>query len=513
MEQRAKPRKQYQSAGYVTSGAVFYGTLLFFIARFFTFVQLFVDAYDRKQLNQAPPENFTFFGILGSLLVLCVIAWTFILLLRYRRRLTRLRRGNLYLLLNVLFVAWGAIQAIGNFIEMVSFFEFVYLLDFITLVAALIIPPVLLQIADRMQEPARDTELLISAIAATALAVVAALIVSLVLRESYTTMQLVRELMFRAGIILFGVAALQKALKLRSEPIAYTPKAPKPKPEPKVKEPKTKAQKPDKRGRIECPDCGKKVYPGTERCPRCGFDMNTPSLFDDDEDDGEEELAEDLPDEAEAPVEEEAEATPEEETPEPEPEPQKPTHIDTCPRCGKNIPVFLTTCPHCGYYPGDPLEPPKESEKKPAAPTVIPTVPTPEEENICTKCGKRIPGGLATCPYCGHHPDDDKIPERPAGSPENAQNADDIELFDDEEIYCPRCDRPVARGTQICPHCGYPFPDETTQRTRTATPKLPRVPDPKHLTEKNSIRCPECGRRYSAARDICPYCGFSLYED
>ncbi len=512
MEQRAKPKKQYQSASYVTSSAVFYGTLLFLIARFFTFVQLFIDAYNRKQLNQAPPENFTLFGILGSLLVLAVITWTFILLMRYRRRMTRLRRGNLYLLLNLLFVTWGLIQAISYFVEMVLFFEFVYLLDFMTLVAALIVVPVLLQFADRMQEPAQDTALLASSISATVLAVIAALIVSLVLRKSYTTMQLVRELMFRAGIILFGVAGIQKAMKLRSEPIAYVPKAPKPKKEPKVKIPKVKEQKPDKRGRIECPDCGKRLNPDVERCPRCVFDMSVPSLFDDDDEDEfdlEEEELDDLTAEAELPAEEE---TVFEEEPT-EPEPQEPSHIDVCPRCGKSIPPFLTTCPHCGYYPGDPLELPKEPEKQQVAPPAIPTVPTPEEENICAKCGKRIPGGLATCPYCGYHPDDDKIPARPAGNPENAPNAESTELFE-EEIYCPRCDRPVTKGTEICPHCGYPFPDESTRRTsRTAAPKLPRVPDPKRLTEKNSIKCPECGRRYSAARDICPYCGFSLYED
>ena len=511
MEQRAKPRKQYQSASYLTSSAVFYGTLLFLVARFFTFFQLFADAYNRKQLSQAPPENFTFFGILGSFLVLAVIAWAFVLLVRHRRRMTRLRRGNLYLLLNILFVAWGLIQAISYFVEMVLFFEFVYLLDFITLIAALIVPPVLLQIADRMQEPAQDTALLVSAISSTALAVVAALIVSLVLRKSYTTLQLVRELMFRAGIILFGIAGLQKAMKLRSEPIAYTPKAPKPKKEPKVTEPKIKEQKPDKHGRIECPDCGKKLYLGTERCPRCGFDMNTPSLFDDDDAADMEEAQETPPDDPSIEAEAVAAEEPVPEKP-PEPEPQKPTHIDVCPRCGKNIPDVLTTCPHCGYYPGDPMELPKAPPKKQAAAPVIPTIPMPQEENICPNCGKRIPGGLATCPYCGFHPDDQRASGKAPGNPDGTRAADGIDLFD-EEIYCPRCDRPVAKGTQICPHCGYPFPDETTRRTRTATAKLPRVPDPKRLTEKNSIKCPECGRRYSAARDVCPYCGFSLYED
>jgi heme A synthase len=155
MERRAKPRRQYQSASYVTSNAVFYGTLLFVIARTFTFFQLFADAYNRKQLDQAPPENFTFLGIVGSVLVLGVIVWTFVLLLRVRRRQTRLRRGNLYLLLNVLFVAWGLIQSISTLVEMILFFEFIYLLDFLTLAAALIVPSVLLQLATERRNPRR----------------------------------------------------------------------------------------------------------------------------------------------------------------------------------------------------------------------------------------------------------------------------------------------------------------------------------------------------------------------
>jgi predicted amidophosphoribosyltransferase len=503
MERRAKSKKVYQSAGYVTSHAVFYGTLLFFIARVFSFFQLFVDAYNRHKLGQAPPENFTVLGVLGSFFMLLVITAAFLLLIQYRRKRLRIRRGNLYLLLNALFVVWGLIPAIRYFINMLLFFEFVYMLDVLSLAAALVVPSVLLQLSDRLQEPPHEAALLYSSIGATMLSVASALIVTLVLRKSYTSFQLVRELMFRGGIILFGVAGLQKALRLRVEPLnvyAAKPAAEKPKPvKPEKPEPK-----PDPSGRIECPDCGKKLKPGTQVCPRCGFDMNTPSLFDDDDERNDELLSEEAQDEPavteEGPTEEPA-------PPEPQPEPKPPVKNDICPRCGKKIPPFLSTCPHCGYFPGDPLEMPPEPETQTPWETPPPkevAAPASEERN-CLKCGRRIPGGLATCPYCGYHPADDEP------TPKREQASEHVP--DRPDVSCPRCGNMVAHGTQICPHCGYPFPDETTRHPRPAAPKLPRVPDPKRLTEKNSIVCPECGRRYSAARDICPYCGFNLYED
>jgi len=506
MERRVKSRKVYQSASYVTSHAVFYGTLLFFIARVFRFLQLFADAYNRNKLGQAPPENFTLFGILGSALVLAVITITFVLLVQYRRKKLRLRRGNFYLLLNLLFIVWGLIQAISYFVEMILFFEFVYLLDFLSLAAALVVPSVLLQLSDRLQEPPQDTALLYDSIGATALSIIATLIVALVLRKSYTSFQLVRELMFRGGIILFGTAGLQKAIKLRSEPLpAY---AEKPKPE---KTKPAKAEKPERKtnpsDRVECPDCGKRLKPGTPICPRCGFDMSTPTLFDDDDGGEDDNLAQE-PEET-IPAEPEEETILEEAVPtEPEPAPEPPEKKDVCPRCGKKIPEFLSTCPHCGYFPGDPLEMPPEPETQThwEAPPPREAAPSAEEEHNCPKCGRRIPGGLATCPYCGYHPTDDEPKPQQEETIEHAAAGN-------PDIPCPRCGNMVAHGTQICPHCGYPFPDETARHPRPAAPKLPRVPDPKHLTEKNSIVCPECGRRYSAARDTCPYCGFNLYED
>lgn len=513
MEQRAQPKKRYLSAGYLTSRAVFYGTLLFLIARVFTLFQLFGDAYSRKKLDQAPPDGFTFFGIVGSLIVIGVIGLAFFLLIQNRQKKLRLKRGNLYLLLNALFVAWGAIHAISYLEQMIRFFEFVYFLDFITMITALIVPSVLMQIADRNQGIPRDAALFASAIAATSLSVIATLIVVIFLRGGYkdTPFALVRELIFRAGLICFSVAGLMKSIKIRAElpdiVDAVVKAAAKAKAEQKADAPQQKGGLPKQRqkpnGKIECPDCGKKSEPGTRICPRCGFDLTTPNLFDD------ENSAEEAPEEAPEPE-------PEEDSPAAPPQPEAPPpRNDICARCGKHKPPFLSTCPHCGYFPGDPAErkEPEAPARQQAARPQADAAAEPRQERRCEQCGKRVPSGLATCPYCGYHPDDARRPPEPPkeSAPERLFDEDEPE---EETIFCPRCDHEVLNGTEVCPHCGHPFHEERqTGRIQRQSQRMPRVPDPKHLNERNSIDCPECGRRYSAARSICPYCGYDLYND
>ena len=523
MEQRTQTKKRYHSASYLNSGAVFYGTLLFLVARIFTLIQLFSDAAARKKLEQAPPENFTFLGITWLLVVIGIIGFAFYLLLQNKQRKIRMKQGNYYLLLNTLFAVWGLISAISYLVEMILFFEFVYLLDFLTLIGALVVPSVLYQLSDRKQDIPQDNVLFFTAIGSTVLSVLAALIVALVLRKSYTAFQLLRELMFRAGIILFGVAGLLKAIRLRAELPELVASMPKQEPKPeanpffqKKKEPKAKT---DARGRIKCPDCGKKLPEGTKICPRCGFDIETPDLFGDDEFDEDEAPEETLPPEPEI-VQEEIE--PEQdafEAPPPVAPVREELPKDICPRCKKKKPPFLSTCPHCGYYPGDPIElAEQEAEKKKAleteqadsAPAAAYVPPEPKVEPKCDNCGKKIPGGLSTCPYCGYHPND-------AHAPKEEKSPVVENLFDDEEepdtIFCPRCENEVLAGSDVCPHCGYPFvAARGTGRTRRPTQRLPHIPEPRRLTEKNSIECPECGRRFFAARDRCPYCGFGIYD-
>ncbi|PKM39357.1 MAG: hypothetical protein CVV04_10140 [Firmicutes bacterium HGW-Firmicutes-9] len=537
MERRLQTKKRYHSASYLNSGAVFYGTLLFAVSRLFALFQLFSDAATRKRLDQAPPENFTFLGILWLLIVISIIGLAFYLQVQSRQKRLRMKQGNYFLLLNTLIALWGIISAISYLVEMIIFFEFVYLLDFLTLIGALVIPSVLYQLADRNQDIPQDNLLFFTSIGATVLSSLAALIVALVLRKSYTAFQLLRELMFRAGIILFGVAGLLKAIRLRAELPELVASMPKREPKavaetpfnpmqafaqtfaPKAA-PKTASKtKVDAKGRIRCPDCGKKLPQDTRICPRCGYDIETPDLFDDDEFDDVDDLA--LITEPELAVEDvpvapEVDALEEEATIAPV-KLELPKEI--CPRCKKKKPPFLSTCPHCGYYPGDPLELAEiEAERKKlldesnvaeAQASFMP--PEPKQDPKCEKCGKKIPGGLSTCPYCGYHPDDDRLPKEPP-KPAVEKLFEDVE--DPDTIFCPRCDNEVLDGTEVCPHCGYPFvASRRTGRIVKPTVRLARVPDPKRLTEKNSIECPECGRRYSAARDRCPYCGYGLYDD
>ena len=365
-----QPKKRYQSASFLNSGAAFYGTLLFLVARIFTLLQLFSDAATRKKLDQAPPENFTFLGITWLLIVIGIIGFAFYLQVQNRQHKLRMKQGNYFLLLNTLFALWGTISAISYLVEMILFFEFVYLLDFLTLIGALVVPSVLYQLSDRNQDIPQDNILFFTAIGATALSSLAALIVALVLRKSYTPFQLLRELMYRAGIILFGVAGLLKAIRLRAELpelVASMPKSePKAATEPafnpmqtlaKTFAPKTAPKaasnlKVDAKGRFKCPDCGKKLPEGTRICPRCGFDIETPDLFGDDDEFDEEEPNDLPPQEAQTPP-DEIETEQDDFEPEPAPAPNQERQElpkDICPRCKKKKPPFLSTFPACGVF-------------------------------------------------------------------------------------------------------------------------------------------------------------------
>ena len=522
MERRTQTKKRYQSASFLNSGAVFYGTLLFTISRVFTLLQLFSDAANRKKLAQAPPENFTFLGVLWLLIVIGIMGFALYLQVQNKQKKLHMKTGNYYLLLNSLIALWGLISAISYLVEMILFFEFVYLLDFLTLIGALVVPTVLYQLSDRNQDIPQDNVLFFTAIGSTVLSAIATLIVALVLRKSYTAFQLLRELMFRAGIILYGIAGILKAIKLRAELPELVASMPKPEPKPEANpifKAEQKKKKLDGKGRVKCPDCGKKLPEGTKICPRCGFDIETPDLFGDDDEFDDELASEPEP----QPEESHEDWVPEQDNLE-EPPPAAPSAQelpkDICPRCKKKKPPFLSTCPHCGYYPGDPMELAElEAERKKledaakaeSAKAETVAQQEPKQDPKCEKCGKKIPGGLSTCPYCGYHPDDARLPKEPPKS--ELEN-----LFEDEEepetIFCPRCDEEVLASSELCPHCGYRFKAaRETGRIRRPTQKVPRLPEPRRLTEKNSIECPECGRRYFAARDRCPYCGYGLYDD
>ena len=74
-----------------------------------------------------------------ALIVIGIIGFAFYLQLQTRQKKLRMKQGNYFLLLNALFAVWGIISAISYLVEMILFFEFVYLLDFLTLVGALVV--------------------------------------------------------------------------------------------------------------------------------------------------------------------------------------------------------------------------------------------------------------------------------------------------------------------------------------------------------------------------------------
>ncbi len=474
MEQRVKRRKNYQSASYLTSGAVFFGTLLFLISRSLGLLILFSNAVKNKKAGTAMPVGFTFWGISGTLLLIGVCLWMFLLLLRYRRRRTQLRRSNLFLLLNALFVVWGVAHAVSNVVSIITaaVFDYLTLLDFLSIAAALIVPSVLLQIADRTQAPPYDTPLLACAIAGTALPVISILIIVIsAAQKSYTVFPFLRDFFFRAAILLFGIAGLQKALKIRSELPLTAPVE----------------REPDAPAYRECPDCGRRIPASASVCPRCGYELKTASLFSDESDDGTAEPAP-VPNPAGEPKQESA--------------PAEPVHVEisdgtaVCARCGKRIPRGLATCPHCGYFPGDPEEPEEEPPVRSAGaeafmdPLRSAARPPSAELPVCPQCGKRIPLGLATCPHCGYFPGDEDAPdEEPSAEP--ADDTSYQRLFPDD----------ADEG-------------EPSDRSRSSTSKRRRIEAPHvKLNERNSIVCPQCGRRFFAGLDECPYCGFGLYDD
>ena len=473
MEQPAKHGKTYHSAGYLTSALVYYGTLLFLLSRVLGLIVLFSEAIARKRDSQALPEQFTVLGIVGILLVIGVAAAAFVLLFRLRRRLSSMRRGVLYLFLNLLLTAWGLIHAVNHLIEMVLFFEFLNLFDLLALAGGLILPSVLLQFADSRKRAPNDTALLAGAAVALVSGIVSTLIiVVLAFRKSYTTFPLLRDLLFHAAILLFGAAGLKKALKLRAGLILLAPAAP--------------ASAPEHR---ECPDCGKRVPLKLDVCPRCGYALSKASLFSDDEPDDAPGPLPAAPEPAKAAA---AEA-------EQKPAPARVVISDgtaACARCERRIPRGLATCPFCGYFPGDPAEPeppktPAPDAGRDAASTAY--VPRAEERPLCPSCGKRIPGGLATCPFCGHYPGDDaKVAPEPERERDPQGQADPYERLFPADL---------ADGIEHDAR-------DTRQKKRQYV-EIPNV----RLNEKNSIVCPQCGRKFYAALDICPLCGFGLYDD
>lgn len=223
MEEAYQPRRKRYAASYFKSRAVLFGALSSLFALALQLIQLFEEASKRSAANQAPPEAFTASGITWRALFIAMMLLTCILLARFRNGKTRMGRGRFCVLLGFLLVVFGAIRFVSIFLEILVYPEFINILDCLAVGASVLAPVIILELADLNGVPPDDTVLLFLALGGIGFSIISTLIISIVLRESYTMWRLVPELLLRAGLILFGVGALLKALALRA---AYPLSAP-----------------------------------------------------------------------------------------------------------------------------------------------------------------------------------------------------------------------------------------------------------------------------------------------
>ena len=359
MEGFGRTKRKYNLTSYYKSGALSLGALLFGVSQILRFIQLFRDAAARKAANQAPPENYTAAGITWAALVIVLIAFVCVLLMRNRKGRLRMQKSRAYLLLSILLTLWGLYYFVTFIIEMVRNSELTLLFDIAAIGAGVIAPVLLLQIADVTGEMVDDMTLLICGIGGTVLSLVS-LAVLIILRKGYANAQLllVTEMMFRVAMALCGLAALLKAIKIRnSYPVTVEETPPR---RERAREP---APKP--REREDAPftlrfDNVLETYGKPENRPKARAKRQVDSLLSF--------ANEDYVDETPTRTVRESGETGR--APRPAPAPTwdtgrvivqggtgriptqdpgyAPSERQTCPYCGKRMPVGFPNCPRCG---------------------------------------------------------------------------------------------------------------------------------------------------------------------
>ena len=118
-------------------------------------------------------------------------------------------------------VLWAGIFFISTFLDILVYPEFILILDCLSIVVCVLAPIVILLVHDLNGLPPDDNILLLLGFGGIGFSVISLVIIGVVLRASYTFWRLVPELLLRAGQMLFGIATLQKALRIRrSYPLA-----------------------------------------------------------------------------------------------------------------------------------------------------------------------------------------------------------------------------------------------------------------------------------------------------
>ena len=350
MDRYATAKRRGYAGSYYRSGALFFGALLFSLSQLLGFIQLFRDAAARKSANQRPPEDFTAGGITRYAIVLAVVLLVTFLVWRYRKGRLRMRKQSALLLTALLLTAWSVYEIV----QFVSDLELTQLLPAFGVAVGVAAPVVLLAVSDIRAERPNDAALLILGVVGMLLAA-GAFAVLLLLRAGYEGSQtrLTSELMLRGGMALFSFAALQKALQLRDTYPAVTRETP------AVKRREAPDEPPRRREREDAPprraETAQEVT-ARMKIPREALREETRSLrlfaeegFDDE-------------DSAPAPYARAGHAfnvTPTWDTGRiivqggtgrlPTQDPGRvPSERQTCPDCGKRMPLGFPNCPRCG---------------------------------------------------------------------------------------------------------------------------------------------------------------------
>ncbi len=241
MEQDYLPRRRNYSASFFKSRAVLFGSVLLLTSQLFHFFQLLEEAGMRSEAGQAPPEDYTVMGIVARVVRIALLVASCILLSRHQSGKSRMRRNRLYLLVGTLLVLWAGIFFVSTVLDIFVYPEFILILDCLSIAACLIAPIVILLVHDFNGLPPDDTILLFLGIGGIGFSIISLVIIGVVLRASYTFWRLVPELLLRIGQGFFGIATLQKALRIRkSYPLVTTAE---PERKPPVKKPTSRPKK------------------------------------------------------------------------------------------------------------------------------------------------------------------------------------------------------------------------------------------------------------------------------
>ncbi|MDO4572671.1 MAG: hypothetical protein Q4C13_04815, partial [Clostridia bacterium] len=326
-----KRKKKYYQADFLTRPVLLYAALLFTLYQVMKLIRLFSDAIAFNREHGIVPEEFTMGAVTGAILLIALTGLICLMLLRQKKGISHIRRGNRFLILDLLLAVYGLVRLISQCALFLQNFEILFLLDVLAIGGGLIAPALMLWLADRQRIPPGDVLLLIIGAGAIGFSALGFIMVAISIGKDYTVLHAVPELAFRAGVLLMGLAALRTALKLRAElPIDM----PLPKPE--------QEKKPKKERELHL-----KLF---DRLPG----------FDDEEDEGGISLFDGDTDEPAAPVEAAAPAVRAVTRERPAERPaQSADGRLSCPDCGKRFPAYLGVCPRCGrdVYADDADEP------------------------------------------------------------------------------------------------------------------------------------------------------------